>query len=89
MLKDLFAKMKKNAAAASEHSKTHCGGCGHDCNLDDAGCGVGKEASARKKAKAAKLAAKAEKLATKAAKTEAPAEKAETSTGRKGKQGKF
>lgn len=59
MLKDLMAKMKANASAASEHSRTHCGGCRHDCPLENPGCGVGKEAAARRKNKEEKRAARA------------------------------
>lgn len=60
-LKDFVAKLRTNAAAAREHSENHCGGCRHDCELEDPGCGVGKEASTRKKIKEEKRAARAHK----------------------------
>ena len=62
MLKEIFENMKRNAAAAKEHSRTHCGGCRHDCPLSAPGCGVGKEAAARQKQKDEKRAAKAQQI---------------------------
>ena len=58
MLKKWIAEMKENARAAREHSMSHCGGCAHDCSLSNPGCGVGKEAAARREAKLAKQKSK-------------------------------
>ena len=45
------AERRERARAAREFNANHCGGCAHNCPLTDPGCGVGREAAARKQLK--------------------------------------